>query len=304
MIFLKGVIIVNRRHFLHTGAVVAAGLAVPNSIAAPDKKDDKTPQFRLGLVTYNLAESWDLSTLLRACKSAGISPVELRTTHKHGVEPSLSKDQRKEVRKRFADAGVAIWGCGTICEFQSPNAATVEKNIETCKRFVDLVADLGGRGVKVRPNGLPKDVPVEKTLEQIGKSLIPCGRAADDAGVEIWVEVHGPGTAHPPHMKSIMEHCGHRRVGLTWNSNGSDIKGGSVAEYFNLLWPWIRSCHINELYKDAAGVYPYRELFRLFRERGYDRATLCEVGRSVPSEVAGVEILRYYKALWTELNRG
>lgn len=293
----------HRRHFLQASSLAAAALAAPARANQKLAAKAKNPKFRLGLVTYNLAASWDLPTLLRVCKNAGISPVELRTTHKHGVEPSLSKEQRSDVRKRFADAGIDIWGCGTTCEFHSPNAAEVKKQIETCKRFVALVADLGGRGVKVRPNALPKDVPVEKTLEQIGKSLIPCGKAAEDAGVEIWVEVHGRGTAHPPHMKTIMEHCGHRSVGLTWNSNGSDIKGGSIAEYFNLLWPWIRSCHINELYKDAAGVYPYRELFRLFRQRGYDRATLCEVGRTVADEAAGTEILRYYKALWTELNR-
>lgn len=292
----------HRRHFLQTGAIVS-GLAATTTSAALLRKDDKSPKFHVGLVTYNLAASWDLAMLLRICKSAGISPVELRTTHKHGVEPSLSKTQRKDVRKRFADAGVAVWGCGSVCEFHSPDAAVVKKNIETCKRFVDLAADLGGRGVKVRPNDLPKGVPIEKTLGQIGKALVPCGKAAADAGVEIWVEVHGRGTAHPPHMKTIMEQCGHPKVGLTWNSNAGDKKDGSVKEYFHLLWPWIRSCHINELYKDEAGAYPYRELFRLFREQGYDRATLCEVGRSVADEAAGVEILRYYKALWTELNR-
>jgi len=291
-----------RRQFLQSGAV-AAGLAAATASAAPTDKNAKPPKFQLGLVTYNLAAAWDLPTLLRVCKSAGISPVELRTTHKHGVEPTLSKDARKEVRKRFADAGIAIWGCGTTCEFQSPDAAVVRQNIETCKRFVDLVADLSGRGVKVRPNGLPKEVPIEKTLEQIGKALVPCGKAAADAGVEIWVEVHGNGTAHPPHMKTIMEQCGHSSVGLTWNSNPNDVKDGSVTAYFELLWPWIRSCHINELYKDAAGVYPYRELFRLFRQYGYDRATLCEVGRTVSDEAAGAEMLRYYKALWLELNR-
>jgi sugar phosphate isomerase/epimerase len=292
----------HRRHFLQTGSFVAASLATPLA-AAHTIKGAKTPQFRLGLVTYNLAASWDLATLLRVCKNARISPVELRTTHKHGVEPSLTKEQRKDVRKRFADAGIEIWGCGTTCEFHSPDAALVKKNIETCKRFVDLVADLGGHGVKVRPNALPKEAPAAKTLEQIGKSLVPCGRAAEDAGIEIWVEVHGSGTAHPPNMKTIMEHCGHHCVGLTWNSNAGDVKDRSVGEYFDLLWPWIRSCHINELYKDAAGAYPYRELFRLFRQRGYDRVTLCEVGRSVPDEAAGTEILLYYKALWTELNR-
>ena len=89
-----------------------------------------------------------------------------------------------------------------------------------------------------------------------------------------------------------------------WNSNPSDLVQGSVAQYFKLLQPWIKSCHINELYKNASGVYPYRELFRLFRETGYDRVTLCEVGRSVPDADTGAEVLRYYKALWTELARG
>ena len=169
---------------------------------------------------------------------------------------------------------------------------------------MQLAADIGGRGVKVRPNGLPKDVPVEKTLEQIGKALIPCGKAAADAGVEIWVEVHGNGTAHPPYIKTIMDHCGHPSVGLTWNSNASDIKNGSVAESFKMLWPWVRSCHINELYKDAAGKYPYRELFRLLKGAGYDRATLCEYGRVWEDPALGTDFLRYYKGLWNELTRG
>jgi sugar phosphate isomerase/epimerase len=216
----------------------------------------------------------------------------------------LSKEERKEVRKRFVDAGVEVWGCGTVCEFQDPDATKVKKHIETCKQFLELAADIGGKGVKVRPNGLPKGVPVEKTLEQIGKSLIPCGKAANDLGLEVWVEVHGGGTQEPINMKTIMQHCDHPKVSLTWNSNKTDVKNGSVAESFKLLWPWVKSCHINELYKDATGEYPYRELFRLFRANGYDRVTLCEVGKTPPDADSGAEILRYYKALWTELNRG
>ena len=290
----------SRRDLLLASAAAAvapaAGVASRPAVAAP--------RYRLGIVTYNIAAAWDVPTILRVCRNVGLAAVELRTSHKHGVEPTLSAQQRKDVRRQFADAGVEIWGCGTVCEFHSPDAAKVEKNIETCKQFIELASDLGGKGVKVRPNGLPKDVPVEKTLEQIGKSLIPCGKAAKDAGMEVWVEVHGAGTSHPPHMKTVMQHCDHPSVGLTWNSNKTDIKDGSVAEYFKLLWPWIKSCHINELYKDASGEYPYRELFRLFRANGYDRVTLCEVGKSPPDADSGAEVLRYYKALWTELNRG
>lgn len=285
----------NRRDFLlaSAGAVLAgAGVRAEEAKAGP--------RFTLGLVSYNIAARWDLPTLLKVCQDVGISPVEFRTTHRHGVEPTLSKEQRLEVKKRCADAGIVIWGCGTACEFHSPDQAVVKKQIETCKQFVELVHDIGGKGVKVRPNGLPAGVPVEKTLEQIGKALIPCGQAAADAGVEIWVEVHGRGTAHPPHVKTIMDHCGHRSVGLTWNSNKDDIKDGSVAEYFNLLWPHIKSVHINELANDARGVYPYRELFKLLQAKGYDRTTLIEYGKFFEPE-EGAKFLREYKALWQKL---
>jgi sugar phosphate isomerase/epimerase len=290
-----------RRQFLASTAAVTATSGSPAAVPANGLQ---TPLFKLGMVTYNVAAQWDLATILKVCKTVGIAAVECRTTHKHGVEPSLPADRRKDIKKQFADSGIVFWGSGTVCEFHSPDPAVVKKNIESCKEFAQLVHDIGGKGVKVRPNGLPKDVPVPKTLEQIGKSLIECGNAAADVGVEVWVEVHGAGTQDPPNIKSIMEHCGHRNVGLTWNSNAADIKDGSVKWSFEMLKPWIRSCHINEIYKDASGGYPYRELFRLFREASYDRYTMIEVGRTPPDVASGEEMLRYYRALWLELTKG
>jgi sugar phosphate isomerase/epimerase len=290
-----------RRRFLQATAGISV-LGASGTSRAADAIDPRL-RFQLGIVTYNIAANWDLATVLRVLSQTKIQAVEFRTGHKHGVEPSLSADQRKEIRQRCRDSGVSIWGCGTTCEFHAPDQAEVEKQIETCKQFVKLVADLGGRGVKVRPNGLPRGVPTEKTLAQIGKSLIPCGKAAADAGLEIFVEVHGNGTNRPANMKAIMEHCGHPAVGVCWNSNPEDVVNGSVKESFALLKPWIKSCHINELYKDPAGVYPYRELFRLLRESGYDRVTLCEVAKTPKTEEDGAEILRYYKGLWTELGK-
>ena len=291
---------VTRRRFLAGSGAMTAGLAAQPVSAAAVPAAQATPaqKFRLGIVTYNIAASWDLPTIFRICRAVGLSPVELRTTHKHGVEPSLSQAQRKEIRRRFADSGVEFWGCGSVCEFHATDPAVVQRNIDTCRSFIQLVADLGGRGVKVRPNALPANVPVPRTLEQIGRALNTCGRAANDAGVDIWVEVHGNGTAHPPHMRTIMEHANHPRVGVTWNSNGTDVRNGSVSEYFKLLRPWIKSCHINELHSG----YPYRELFRLLRETGYDRVTLAEIP-GTPDLATAERLLRYYKMLWQELNR-
>jgi len=286
---------------LALGAGSASTLLSAESSSTPPQSSAGAPKFKVGTITYNVAKDWDLPTLLKVCKSAGLAAVELRTTHKHGVEPTLSKAERADVKKRFADSGVVCWGAGSTCEFHAPDPATVQKNIETCKQFIDLMADVGGKGVKVRPNAFPKGVPEEKTLEQIGKALIECGKAAESAGQEIWVEVHGPGTSHPPHMKTIMEHCGHKSVGINWNSNPTDIKDGSIAEHFAMLRPWLKAVHINDLSNGVSGAYPYRELFKLLRESGYDRYTLCEVGTSFADPKAGETFFKHYKALWTLL---
>jgi hypothetical protein len=161
---------------------------------------------------------------------------------------------------------------------------------------VQLAKDIGARGVKVRPNGFPRDVPQEKTLEQIGKALAECGNFAADSGVEIWVEVHGGGTSLPGNMRKIMDLCGHRSVGITWNSNGTDLVDGSVKQGFELLKPFLRCAHINDLW----GPYPYRELFSLMNGAGFDGFTLIECGFSMTAE-DGVPFLKCYKALWKEL---
>jgi sugar phosphate isomerase/epimerase len=288
----------DRRDFLAGTGALVAGMATTPASAAPAAPPPPA-RFRLGIVTYNIAAAWDVPTILRVCRAVGLAAVELRTTHKHGVEPSMSGQSRREVRQRFADAGVEIWGCGTVCEFHSTDQAVVERNVETCRRFVQLVADIGGKGVKVRPNGLPAGVPTPRTLAQIGQALASCGQAAADAGVEIWLEVHGTGTQHPPHIATIMRAANHPRVGVTWNSNAADMVNGSVSEYFKLLRPWIKSCHINEL----TSGYPYRELFRLFRETAYDRVTLAEI-QGMPDVATGERLMRYYKGLWSELVRG
>jgi len=286
-----------RRDFL-TATSAAVLTAAQTVQAGAEKKAETRRRFQLGTVTYNIAANWDLATLLKVCKAVGLAAVELRTTHKHGVEPSLSPKARAEVRNQFADSGAVIWGLGTVCEFHATDPNVVQQNIETCKQFLQLSADLGAKGVKVRPNGLPKDVPVEKTLEQIGKALVPCGQAAANLGQEVWVEVHGGGTSHPPHLKTIMGHCGLPNVGITWNSNSTDVKDGSMKAYFDLLRPWIKSCHINELYSG----YPWRELFRCLQDAGYDRYTMIEISPGMPDVPSGERLLRYYKALWNELS--
>jgi sugar phosphate isomerase/epimerase len=199
------------------------------------------------------------------------------------------------VRQRFERSKVRLLSYGTVCEFHSPDAAVRRQNVETGKQFVDLAHDTGAWGIKVRPNGLPKEVPKEQTIANIGAALRELGDYGQGRGVEIWMEVHGRDTQNPPVSHAIMKAANHPNVGVCWNSNPTDIVNGSIKPSFDLLKPYIKNVHINELAND----YPWRELFALLRAAGYERYTLAEVQESKEPE----RFLRWYRALWRELNR-
>jgi sugar phosphate isomerase/epimerase len=280
-----------RRDAVRMGLASAGALALGARAGASGR-------LHLGLVTYNVAKDWDLDTILRLVREAGLEGVEFRTTHAHGVERTLNAAERKDVRRKCADAGLLQTSLGSICEFHSPDPGVVRKNVEDCREWVLLAKDIGARGVKVRPNGLPKDVPEEQTLEQIGRALAECGAFAKDHGVEIWVEVHGDQTKVPARMRRIMDVCSHPSVGLTWNSNDTDVVDGSVAKSFELLRPYVRCCHITDL----RSAYPYRELFSLLGQSGFDGFTLCEFPDPVPA-YNGATWLADYRERWEALQK-
>ncbi|MEX2213963.1 MAG: TIM barrel protein [Phycisphaeraceae bacterium] len=250
--------------------------------------------FEVGTVTYNLGKAMDVDTLIATCEKGGFKAVELRSTHAHGVEPDISKEQRKAVRDRFTKTKVKLFDLGSACEYHSEKADVVKQNIELSRKFIELAADVGAVGVKVRPNGLPKSVPVEATLKQIGHALQEVGKHAEKHKVEIHVEVHGTGTSHPPHMKTIMDVCAHPAVGVTWNSNDTDVKDGSIAEYFRMLAPHIMNVHMRDLYVN----YPFVELFTLLKSINYNRYTLAEI----PESSDPLRVMQYYRKTWELLS--
>ena len=250
---------------------------------------------QLGIVTYNIAADWDIPTIFANCEAAEIYGVELRTTHAHGVEPSLSAKERREVRAQFDASPVTIIGLGTTCEFHALDEGVVREHIETGKQFAQLAHDLGAKGIKVRPNGLQVEagVPKERTLAQIGKALNEVGAAARDLGIEVWLEMHGRDTAEPQNIRQIMDAADDPGVSVCWNSNPQDVESGSIAASYALVRSEIRHVHINRLYSD----YPYGELFGLLHDDGYAGWLCAEIQESSDP----ITLLQYYRTLFHSL---
>ncbi len=264
-----------RRDFLQQSialgaAAMAAGPLGRSLAMAADKPGSK---MKLGLVTYLWGQDWDLPALIANCEKSQVLGVETRTTHRHGVEPSLNAERRKEVKSRFDDSPVVFVGPGSNERFDDPDPQKLEAAIEATKAFVKLSHDCGGSGVKVKPNSFHKNVPREKTIEQIGKSLNTVGNFAGDLGQEIRLEVHGS-CCELPTIKAIMDVADDPNVGVCWNSNSQDLAGKGLEYNFNLVQDRFGdTAHVREL---NIGKYPYQELIGLFVKMDYDGWILLE----------------------------
>lgn len=287
---------INRRVFIRNSFTAGAGLAAIASLR--EMPDALKSRMKFGLVTYQWGRDWDLPTLIANCEKTGLLGVELRTEHAHGVETSLSAARRAEVKKMFEGSPVKCVGYGSNFEYHSPDPAKLRTNIEQTKEYIKLCSDIGATGIKVKPNDLPDNVPKEKTIEQIGKSLNEVGRFARDYDQLVRVEVHGNLTQELPNMKAIFDHVTESNVKICWNCNEQDLLPPGLEANFNMVKKWFGdTVHVREL---NTGEYPYRQLFRLFMDINYEGWVLLEA-RTEPSDT--VAAMREQLDVFTEMTR-
>jgi sugar phosphate isomerase/epimerase len=289
----------NRRNFLKSAGLGVGTLGLLTETALQAAKSSgksasflvKPPKMKLGMVTYNLGQDWDVETIIKNCEAASFQGVELRTSHAHKVELNLSPEQRAQVKKRFQDSKVELMGLGSTYDFHTPDQAKLKKDIAEAKEYIVLAHDVGAPGIKVRPNGLPKEVPKEKTLEQIGHALRELGEFGEGYGVVVRLEMHGSETSRIPNIKAILDAANHKNVGGCWNSNATDLEGEGFDYNFNLVKDKIIEVHMRDLCLED---YPFRKLLTRLNEIGFSGYCLAEI----PQSADPVRVMKYYRALW------
>jgi sugar phosphate isomerase/epimerase len=174
---------------------------------------------------------------------------------------------------------------GTNQDFHHSDPAKLRKSIELAKAFVKLGHDVGGSGVKVKPNDLPKGVPEDKTTEQIGRALNELGAFAADYGQQIRLEIHG-GCSRIPVIRKIIAVATHPNVFLCWNSNQTDLEAPGLEANFNALKSRFgATTHVRPL---DTPKYPWGELIKLFVRMDYRGWILLEAGTKVNDRIKAI----------------
>lgn len=282
----------SRRNFLRTAAVSASVAMLPGyALASVKQKKDtvfalnKNP-LKLGMMTYKLGMKWDIETIIKNCTETKFEHVELRTTHAHGVEVTLSAAERASVKKRFADAGLAI-SLASGFRYNSKDPAVVKKNIEGTKEYILLASDVGALGIRV----FGDNATDEAMLNQIGQSLAEVGEFGHNNGVDIRVCDDGPSIGM---IKKNIDAAKSPYVYINWNCPMSDLEGEGFEANFNSVKNLVRNVHLRDLYND----YPWRLFFSLLSKSGYKGYCDAEINAS---DEDPIRFMKYYRALFLAL---
>ena len=281
----------NRRDFLSSVAVVPA-LAIRQT-PSPAAAKPGPHGLKLGTVTYNIAQGL-------GC------PDHHQESDRSRVRRRRVADDAQARRGDYADAGAArrgekavrglrrsrSAGLGTTCEFHFADQAVVRKNIDETKEWVKLAKDLGSPSVKVRPNGLVKEVPEEKTLEQIGKSLAECARSRRTTASRSSSKFTAPKrSACRASGRSSITAGNHPAVRACWNSNQTDLLDGGFDANFQLLKNQIGQIHMRDLMLEE---YPWRKLIASLAEMKFQGYCFAEI----PESGDPVRVLKYFRGMF------
>jgi sugar phosphate isomerase/epimerase len=277
-----------RQMLAATGLTFAAGLR-----AAPPRVN----KMHFGFTTYLWGRGWDIPTLIANCTELKAYAVEMRTNMQsaHGVEIELTPEKRREVKKRFADSPVKVLGLATGERFDYLDPEKVKASIENAKGLANLCKDIGGSGIRVFPNDFHKEVPQEKTIEQIAKALNELGKYAGSIGQQIRLENHGS-AGRLTTLKLILDQVDQKSVAVKLNSDSKDAVGGNFEENFKLVKNRLgATLHAHDL---ASTDFPYQLQCNLLMDAGWSGWWLPEMDGKPVDAMAG---LKQQRALWDKL---
>jgi sugar phosphate isomerase/epimerase len=286
-----------RRNFIRTAALSTTAALVPLAAQSADERQKSNPfilnpnPLKIGIMTYTMAQDWDIETIIKNLTDASYQSVELRTTHAHKVEVNLTPAERANVKKRFKDSPLEAISLASGFMYHSPDPVELKKNIEGTKEYILLAKDVGAIGIRVFGNALPTGVPEEKTEQQIGKALAEVGEFGYNNGVEVRICVHGTKTNRPSVIKKIIDYSQSPYVYVNWNCNPEDTEDNGIEYNFNLLKDRLRGVHMHEMWMPE---YPYRQLFKLLSGIGYKGYCNAEIDGNPDA----VRFLKYYRALF------
>ncbi|MBT3274254.1 MAG: sugar phosphate isomerase/epimerase [Spirochaetales bacterium] len=219
-----------------------------------------------------------LSELFDLAREYGYEGIEPRidAEHGHGIETSMSADERQEVKRMAAARGVEIGCLATSLQFALPEKA--DETIAYSREVINLAGDLGCPMLRVFGGDYGESVSREQATELCITGLSAVADYAHEQNVVLAFETHDAWT-DPDLVVSLIEKVNSPAVRVNWDfMHPLRQSGVSIEKSFEILQDLIAHVHVHDGNLDldnlqvlpmGTGEIDHKIAIRLLRESGY-----------------------------------
>ncbi len=238
---------------------------------------------KLSFTSVSIGKDLTFEQCLALAKDSGCAGLEFRTGNvfPHGIEVSLSKEERKTRRRQVEDQYLEVACLNSQYELHNPEAAERRKIVDGVAATAELAADLGCRMVRVFGNNVPAGVNAQDCVAYVAETL---GQMADKAaplGVTILLEMHGQFNYWGYTLPAVQA-AGRANAAVLYNCDNRDLVSGNARETFLRVKPYVKHIHMH----DVGREYPYLQLFEELVRMDYQGYLSAEIdGSSDPTRV-------------------
>ena len=127
---------------------------------------------KLGFTTYQLPQNLNFEESIRLAKKTGCAGIDFRTgnVYKHGVEVSLSPEERRQMRRMLEDNYLELASINSEYSFDNPDENERRKSIEGAKQCCLLASDFGSRLVRLFGNIIRTD-DAHETVKYVSDAI-------------------------------------------------------------------------------------------------------------------------------------
>ncbi|MCB0107664.1 MAG: sugar phosphate isomerase/epimerase [Caldilineaceae bacterium] len=187
-----------------------------------------------------------LAEMLSLARNTGYDGIEPRagSNHNHGVELTADAATRRALREQVTESEIEICCLATSCRYADPE--TVQAEIDSTLRYIDLAADVGAPRLRVFGGKIGVGVLREAAIDNVAQALAAVANHAQDRGITICLETHDD-WCNPAHVAAVMTQVNHPAIAVNWDIMHPVRAGGATMESaHDILQPWIQHVHVHD----------------------------------------------------------
>jgi sugar phosphate isomerase/epimerase len=188
----------------------------------------------------------------------GLSHIEFGVIHGQyfiqglGYDPAVSLQSNPRALKRYLDGkGLKVSQIDGAFPLMGPDGSTF--GVSYVQQTIRFAAELGCPFVDTTDGAFKIEGFSDEEIFRITcENYRQCLTWAEDYGIGINIETHGPYTTNPEFLERLFTHFDSKYLGFNFDTGNTFISGHEPLEYLKRFRKYLKHCHVKDVSQSLA----------------------------------------------------